>query len=589
MFDYLQQFNKLPQDLRTRVSSPTTMAAISELEKKYGLELAITVMKVMTKNIAIAKLNFYLSEEFDLPADKAAELAREMKEKIFFAVADYLGLSSERRALDLNRDIELIIKDAGLTLSSEVLINRFKNILATYLRGVRDKIDTRNSLSKNIKIGGLELSPEEIDRVMKICATNKFSGLDKSSSLDRGDVSFSSEQGRSPVAGAPSLSVSRPSSERLEKIIKSADGAGGYDLKKEVAAGRIKAPAVIGRKLDTSHELEAPDKEISAGHEISAPLKRPGLPSPEVRSGSVSEDKSSSPEPSSPALDKKDSAPLSAGGYLRGSSLEPLASQTSDIRPSLSPKPAPSPSYNLDDLKTTLKPAGDSSQTIVAPPRKKGLFSFLSKKPKPAAQVVSQTKQPSANQNLSVRSQTPIRPPVPPLEKTPLVSRDNPLSPQTAPRSLEQPSVDIKKPTPPPTPPQVSPRPAVNRPAASVSARPRIHDIKPMPKVMGPLEELQFIDLLNFRRLGDDPKLAAGKIFTKIKLLEKDGYDKMIAGIKAWRQSPLNRLYLSLGQAAVAAGRPLSEILEERRQQEGESLTEAELQAIVSLNGKLIF
>lgn len=106
---------------------------------------------------------------------------------------------------------------------------------------------------------------------------------------------------------------------------------------------------------------------------------------------------------------------------------------------------------------------------------------------------------------------------------------------------------------------------------------------------MGPVEELQFLDVVNFRRLGTTPAEMTAKVFSKIKLLEKDGYDKMVAGVRAWRQSPVNRLYLRLGQEAIAKGHPLKEAIEVRKAAKQEYLSMDEIEAIVSLNSKLVF
>ena len=106
---------------------------------------------------------------------------------------------------------------------------------------------------------------------------------------------------------------------------------------------------------------------------------------------------------------------------------------------------------------------------------------------------------------------------------------------------------------------------------------------------MGPMEEIQFLDLVNFRRLGKTPEEITVKIFNKIKLLEKDGYEKMIAGISAWRKSPVSRLYLHIVQEAVISNLPLKEAIEKREKNKQEGLTLAEIEAIMNLNSKLIF
>jgi len=466
MFDYLQQFNKLPKDLRDRVSSPSAMATIAELENKYRVDLAATVMKIMVKSIAIRELVLHLTSEQGLPPDKAQELAREMKEKLFSVVADHLGLAGEQRALDLDKDISVIIKEAGLVLPSAVLISRFKNILSTYLRGVRSKIDTRNSLAKDAKIGGLNLSPEDIDRIFRVCAARQFR------SLSVGVTGISPtvpELPRSePAKLVPAVPVSSPSvPPRLAEIMAGADQAGSYDLKKAISKRLAKEPPPP--VLDTDHELSAPAPQLD-------------LPGPKA----VSE------------------TPL-----------------------------VPVPLVPASSAKTVAPSAAELS---ALPPRDKA------KIPKPII----------------------------PITAIPASVPDVPV-------------------TPPPPPPPPPPRPATSRPAPAPSPRPQMHDIRPMPKVMGPIEELQFLDVVNFRRLGTTPAEAVNKIFAKIKLLEKDGYDKMVSGVKAWRQSPTNRLYLRLGQEAVAKGKIFKDVLEERRQAGQECLSQEEVQAIVSLNAKLVF
>lgn len=116
-----------------------------------------------------------------------------------------------------------------------------------------------------------------------------------------------------------------------------------------------------------------------------------------------------------------------------------------------------------------------------------------------------------------------------------------------------------------------------------------MQDIKSIPKVMGPIEELQYLNLLNFRRLGKDPQEITDKILAKIKLLEKDGYDKMVAGVLAWRQSPVNRLYLRLGREALNKDLSLQDYLNSLSKDHQKYLTYKEVLALVDLNSKLVF
>jgi len=444
MFDYLQQFNNLPKNLRDQVSSASAMLLLTELENKYKVDLAMVVMKVMIKNIAISNLVNYFISESGLTRESAQALSSELKEKIFIGVADYLGIMSDIRALDLEKDIKVIISEAGLTLASSELVNRFKNILATYLKGIRAKIDTRAVLGKEVVSGGLNLSPAEIDRVFKVCEAQKFKSLSVSPSP-------------SPMASTLSDKPLISSSSRLDQIINNSEGKlassgkiADYNLKEMIARGQIKKPELL--------DLPAGEKKIAAPLKVVPPVVT-----------------------------------------------TPIQNPIPATTPTAAPIPTPTPT--------------------------------------PIAQTAAPVKMP-----ISVPKQT--------------------INPA----------------------PIVPPHPSLARQAlTSTPGRPSMHDVKIVPKVMGPIEELQYLDVVNFRRLGTTPNESVIKIFNKIKQLEKEGYDKMVTGVKAWRQSPVNRLYVRIGQEAISKGLTLKEAALEHQKNNPEYLKMEEIEAIVSLNSKLVF
>ena len=108
-------------------------------------------------------------------------------------------------------------------------------------------------------------------------------------------------------------------------------------------------------------------------------------------------------------------------------------------------------------------------------------------------------------------------------------------------------------------------------------------------RLTGPVEELATMGLLDFRRLSKDSHQAATKVKDKVGLLEEQGTDKKIEGIKAWRSSPLNRLYINITRDAVLKGLPIPELLAQRRVAKEETLTDEELSVIMQLNGELRF
>ena len=428
-------------------------------------------MKVMVKSIPLTTLPLYLSGEFSLSADVAQQLARDLKEKIFSSSAEYLGLTREITAFDQDKEIEKIITEAGLILPSSLAVSRFKNIISTYNRGIRNKIDTKNTLAKNTKIGGLDLSPEEIDRVLRICDNR----------LPKNSVTIEKP-------GAPT-SAAIPSS-RLDKIVASADNAkpgAEYNLKQAIASGQIKKISAPEPELD--FPLNEPIKSLPAGEVV--------VPEKIVLKEKIV------------LADKPVTTPVVA----------PAAAST--IHP-------------------TVPPVAPLVARLVVPPVVHPIVSPLISSIKPA---------PNAPATKAVTSENNIK------------SAPAPLRPIAASRPV----------------------------AVSSSSKTIMHDIKPMPKIMGPLEELQFLDLLNFRRLGKTPSEITAKVFSKIKLLEAEGYDKMVSGVHAWRQSPVNRLYLKMGQEAMNNGMTIKDFAILAEKNKKDYLKLEEIEAILAMNSKLVF
>ncbi|PIT94289.1 hypothetical protein COT98_04485 [Candidatus Falkowbacteria bacterium CG10_big_fil_rev_8_21_14_0_10_39_9] len=118
--------------------------------------------------------------------------------------------------------------------------------------------------------------------------------------------------------------------------------------------------------------------------------------------------------------------------------------------------------------------------------------------------------------------------------------------------------------------------------------KPRVEDIKPI-RIMNPIDELRYLDLVNFRRMSRDPVGITKKIKSRIKLLEGEDYEKGLAGITAWRQSPVNKLYLKIINASMSEGQTIPLIIEDLKSKKQDFLTLAEMEAIISLNSDLKF
>lgn len=115
-----------------------------------------------------------------------------------------------------------------------------------------------------------------------------------------------------------------------------------------------------------------------------------------------------------------------------------------------------------------------------------------------------------------------------------------------------------------------------------------MNDVKvAAPKIMNQLDELRFIDLVIFRRLSGNPEEATKRIKEKIELLEFENYHKRLEGIKAWRQSPINRQYLKICELAVADNSAVGQVIAEMQAKGEASLSPAEFVAIMKLNKEL--
>lgn len=120
--------------------------------------------------------------------------------------------------------------------------------------------------------------------------------------------------------------------------------------------------------------------------------------------------------------------------------------------------------------------------------------------------------------------------------------------------------------------------------------RPMVDDVKLQPSmVMGPIDELRSLDTLEFRRLSADPAQAAARVHDRITLLAEESIAKEAEGINAFKLSPLNTLYLELGNESIASGKTVTDLITERETNGIPTLSVAEFNAIADLNKQLRF
>ena len=91
MLEYLEKFNNLPADVKQNVSTGAVMVAIEDLEGKYGVDLANFVIRVMVGDLYYKNITANLIIEFNLAPGTATMLAKELQDKVFDSVTDYLS------------------------------------------------------------------------------------------------------------------------------------------------------------------------------------------------------------------------------------------------------------------------------------------------------------------------------------------------------------------------------------------------------------------------------------------------------------------------------------------------------------------
>ena len=115
-----------------------------------------------------------------------------------------------------------------------------------------------------------------------------------------------------------------------------------------------------------------------------------------------------------------------------------------------------------------------------------------------------------------------------------------------------------------------------------------MEEIKVTPKIYGPIDELRSIKLEDWRRWGT-PNEASQRIQDKINLLAEESLVKKAEGIKAWKESEVNQMYLDIGTESIDKGISVEEVIALRTKEGRPTLNRDEFDAVVESNQKLRF
>jgi glycerol-3-phosphate cytidylyltransferase-like family protein len=439
MFDYLEKFNNLSSELKSAVSSPEVVRQIDELEKKYQIDLAAFIMRIMIKEININNLPLILFTEFGLNKDEIKGLTEELKNKVFFQVLDYLGIKSEPEIEKIEDEIiDDEIEELNLSVNQEILENYQKNEYGYKIKNWANEI---------IKILNLKFVDED--------KKNKFiSTLEK---YLRGIKSRYS----------------------VREIFTTNKDSGGFGLADKMVDNIF----MIAQKI-----REKENQEIKNNFKIEDDVLS--------------------------RINKLGHGKIS-------SKIEPLMLPAEDFSYEL-----PSPDRELSE---------ESSELPVIVPKKEK--SIIEKKELP---IIKEETIKKMTESFSV-----------PKKEINTAQKNSNIS-------------------------------------FNKNGKVQMTDVRRI-KITGPIDELKYMDLVNFRRLSSNPTEAFKRIAQKLRVLEEIDYGKMLEGIKAWRQSPVNKLYLKIFFRASNEAIDINQVIEDLKTSGQDYLTKEEIEALIKFNKGLVF
>lgn len=508
MLEYLQQYNNLPQSLRDALAAPGIIAAIHNLETKYKISLALVVIKAAIGELTPANLAASLVTDCKLAESDAARLASDLKQSIFFvlpafkaspivklesqaapALRQESGSSESKAAVavasvgtsTVDERVTDLIKKAKIDLASQSLIDRLRQILRTYLLGVRDRIAAMDALTKPIELGGLAFSKVLAEDLLRIADGKTAATLSQN------------------VNTRPSLPVSLDSTSREL----------GYDLMTALAAkGQAKAPI---NPLSTQSRL-AQQQQANPNAVIKKTVLPTNLPW---------------------QADGTRTAMGSGSGVVKASPIVKLSNE-SKVE-----------SQKVESLVKATSAVLSTSPVVVE--KKVELAPALNAKPV-ITDVAKTTPRPSIATEVTVIKDVPA-----------MVTKKS------------EPVVKV----------------APERYNKTESGEIKMDDVHFTPRVFTPIDELKYMTLKNFRNLNADPVAATEIVKHKLEALAKDDFSWRLEGISAWKQCPVNKMYVDIYHTAMSEGKQIGQVIEAKQKASPEALTSAEFEAIFSFNQEI--
>ena len=549
------------------------LASSFKLPKGADLDIGKMTDEVVLGVSAVGDLPTLLAKRFLLDVSSARKLAVELAGHVLRSVDFPLGdIDAAIRGWGGDPDKYPRKVSAGIFIKDPILAHRLSLIADSYARGVRSAADMKAVLMRDTKIGGLELSEEEAQRVLVDLEKKKTSPQPRPRISDI----------TPPVKPAPPPPAPKP---KPKPVVVKLDLS---FLNEEPAPAPKKPSATINAKGDFLASDEKKELEELAEKTRKIHAEHPPLLKIE---DALKEIVADAPLGKIDAEAKKRFERI-VDAHLRDVR-DAYETRTQIENPIDKGGLGLSGRRLVDVMEVMERVVGEYRHDLSEAARQGKLAAIQDKQEKAVARESKLQKK--EEQVLAKRyAEVTGRAPTQSTGTNPVGNRASvAISPEEALQKQEA-KLDLTKvkqaiAASRPSLTQATPRLSPASTPPSSTGRPKVQDVQFARTLSGPLEELQALTLVEFRRFAKDSTQAAAKILDKVDLLEQQGYDQKIAAIKAWRASPLHQMYVALTREELEAGKSVPQLLEQKQAAKEESLKPLELAAILKLTGSLRF
>jgi len=125
------------------------------------------------------------------------------------------------------------------------------------------------------------------------------------------------------------------------------------------------------------------------------------------------------------------------------------------------------------------------------------------------------------------------------------------------------------------------------KPTEFIKPKPTMNDVVAEKRLMGPMDELRSMRLVDFRRLGTSTSERLQKVKNHIEELEEESFAKKVEAIQAWRSNPIYRMYVQIGSQSLMGTQTVADVIKEKQEKGEEVLTQDEFEQLTDFNKKL--